>query len=248
MTTPQSWNAFSYAEDDPVNANDPAGEYSCVPSFGWSNIVLSCASTRGSATGIIQWVVPVTLSPIWMGDLRNGLLKSIAQQVAEGIGTKLDWEAEFFSGCFIELHFRYLNILPPLKYKGTHSYLRMKDRNGTIHTVEGGPDHIWPIPAKLVAHITDGPSYGLEGNNPSHDLRYGGQALAYPESDVCDAVDLVLAKAKAFQPTADYDVDDGPNSNSFMHWLVNQVPMLSSFITYPPYLSVGWGTPIPGNP
>ncbi len=116
----------------------------------------------------------------------------------------------------------------------------MHDLNGDEWTVEGGPERFnagdW---GKLIQYEKENGN-GLKGNNPRSDKRFGGR-LVVP----CPEVDLILSTERAFKRTADYQIL-GPNSNSFMSWLLTKVG-LSMFYPTPPLGSTGWGDPIPGN-
>jgi hypothetical protein len=128
---------------------------------------------------------------------------------------------------------------------GSHQYLYMHDRNNNTVVVEGGPTtFVFGDWGKLEYYSATNGS-GLKGNDPQKDATWGG-TMSFPQSVTCNKVDEIVTTAKNFKATADYQLS-GPNSNSFMRWMLDKSSM-SPLYPLPPTGAVGWYVPIPGNP
>jgi hypothetical protein len=118
---------------------------------------------------------------------------------------------------------------------GSHQYLDLQD-DGSNTIVEGQ----WDKASNLLKASVDPLGHGLAANNPATDAQFGATLLI-----PCGTIGTVVATAESFTPTTYSAL--GPNSNSFMYWLLNSTGLLKYFPTGP-YGDAGWGAPIPGNP
>jgi RHS repeat-associated protein len=229
---PGSWNRYAYVKGDPVNFNDPHGTYAAVAdpgvdcTFTVDGIEYLCSSTDDNSGCLISEFDPAPhpscdQQPVHMRPPPGPPKKPTPPQT-----------------CDVEMFTRPLNGVGGLF--GTHQYLEVAD-DGVQWTIEGGPQYFkfghW---GKLRSYV-DEFGEGLPGDDPTKDRLFGG---ILPVS--CAQADTIIRDAQAFKTTADYHLD-GPNSNSFMSWLLKTTG-LSFYYPVPPPGSVGWGVPIPGNP
>lgn len=114
---------------------------------------------------------------------------------------------------------------------GTHSFLEIFDSSGET-TIEGGPTNLnnYRNPGLLRSFVTvDGFHYADDEGATSD----GSFAIS------CDQAGLATYDGLNFTTTARYSGIFGPNSNSFLHWLIN-VSGLGGLFTNAPPGSWGW--------
>ncbi|QOY87512.1 RHS repeat-associated core domain-containing protein [Paludibaculum fermentans] len=219
---PGSWNRYAYVEDDPVNANDPSGLEVCWVTDSFIGVTSPYPCNGAILAGAMlmpDFLIVETLSQLLVGNYAA--------------------EEMELTNCEYQLY------VTPLENSaagvfGSHVYLALTDRAGHKHVIEGGPQRYNILDyGKLRAYVTDAPRL------PEDEGRHFGPHFTMPQSFICNDVDRLLGLAKSFRETADYQ-KDGPNSNSFMHWLLSKAG-LSDWYTPPPSGTIGWYDSIPGN-
>ncbi|MGC4052292.1 MAG: RHS repeat-associated core domain-containing protein [Paludibaculum sp.] len=216
---PGSWNRYAYVEGDPVNGNDLSGLGVCWVSDAFIG-VSSPFPCIGGALLMPDFLIVEALTPLLLGDYAA--------------------EEMELTNCEYQLYSEPLEN-PAAGLYGSHLYLALTDRKGQKYVIEGGPERYDVRDyGKLMAYVTSAP------RAPEDEGRAVGPHFGMPQSIICDDVDRLLGLADSFKKTADYQTF-GPNSNSFMHWLLSRAGLIDWY-TPPPSGAIGWYDPIPGNP
>ena len=123
-----------------------------------------------------------------------------------------------------------------LAYLTTHSYLVLTNSQTGFTTIDGL--HTGNLLTDEV--VTNGYSGDNPNQNPGNRWNFSdGPPISIP----CSNIQKFISVAQAFQPTTYSAL--GPNSNSFMHWLLTQLGFGKTYSA--PFGAWGWNTPIPGQ-
>jgi RHS repeat-associated protein len=91
---PGSWNRYAYVQGDPVNFNDPGGQYSCNVAYGFSGIYVNCTSTvKGPSISRSEYF-SVHLTAIMPVDMGMQIMQQIASTLVQGLGRAVDMQAD----------------------------------------------------------------------------------------------------------------------------------------------------------
>ncbi|HUI55704.1 MAG TPA: hypothetical protein VLY04_12075, partial [Bryobacteraceae bacterium] len=85
---------------------------------------------------------------------------------------------------------------------------------------------------------------GLPGDHPGKDPQVG-LTLSSPQGFTCGEVSEILGLANGFQAKTKYYAVSGPNSNTWMNWMLNAAG-IASYFPLPPAGAWGWDAPING--
>jgi len=255
-TNPQSWNAYSYVENDPVNSMDPTGltrltaEY--CQWFGWQdwecgNSDMTRVAESGGSARAGGW----NPCPAGPGFLPNPscmlpLIPIALPPPSKGGGAEIE--------CEIQVKYRPVSV-PGVN--AVHVYLWMND--GVNQWVaEGRPEYLDPIEIVSFVPMPGGglvpvitvtwgrlqgllePEPGLQGNAPGQDKKHG-PTLRGPFW--CGAFSAIKTATRTYNDRQVEYWPSGPNSNSYAHWLLIQAGLAAVFRTAPPG-AVGWDNPL----
>jgi RHS repeat-associated protein len=229
-TDPRTWNRYSYTNGDPTNFIDPTG----LDDDGFVAVCdpddPTCGDNSGDGDGPGGWNYDYPCGV-------NGLVAVPgAGCVAEAAATTTVDSSD--PTCTMQMYTRPVDDLKytELGLAVTHSYLVFTNSNGGIVTVDGRHDRKKNLLTGGVAVGGYGPS-----NNPKSLLNWSdGPPVVIP----CDDIPAAQIDAKNFTPVT-YN-KYGPNSNSFLHWLLNKLNL--GGVYQQPIGAWGWNAQIPGNP
>jgi RHS repeat-associated protein len=256
--SPVSWNRYGYGSGDPINGRDPSGldagddggdgddpPYSCNL---FNGCMPPCLAFDGSGLDG-SWYSASNIAIPGLNEAYCDFLPvlPILPFAGGGGGTCSagpGWDprcAAMAKPCDLEMHTRLTRGVPGA-LGASHQYLTLDDPYTRDEwTVEGARDKnatAFGSLGALVARETEN-GVGYPDDHPSTDAVFGGKLLI-----PCGEIGVILADAKSFIPTA-YEAF-GPNSNSFMHWLIEKAG-LGFYYPLPPPGAVGWYTPIGGQ-
>jgi RHS repeat-associated protein len=222
--TPLSWNKYAYVGGDPVNRYDPSGQmWAQGPPCNIGDDDPGSCDDDGGAFGFYFY------QPTNGGGGSGG-------GAGGGGGSTAPPPT-----CSVDLFTRPVTQSLGI---GSHSYLEVWGSLGE-ETLEGGPTNNGSFfsPGVLTRYITpNGVFYPDDTYHASP-----ANAIAIP----CTEANLAIQDATNFSTTATYDpfAIFGPNSNSFMHWLL-LVSGLTSLYPDAPWGSFGWnyGSILPSQP
>jgi len=212
FANPQSWNRYTYAGDDPVNANDPAGlniQLYLAPvdwwPWDWSE-QRSSGGGRGWPTYPCDdgWGAGLLSRPICWVPLVLILLPPEPPKPLE-------------FPCFAQLKYRDVDD-PIAELAGaTHAFWWVQTRTGAHYIISGGYQEYEEQGTKvryLKAWAEPGDSNGKDDS---------GDAVAWNSGlsrALCDAIDQMIAAAKSYPShTTPYNAPRGPNSNSMARYV-----------------------------
>jgi RHS repeat-associated protein len=240
-SNPGTLNGYTYVLNDPVNHNDPGGLDYCLID---GNPIPDMNDTAcGEAGG--EWVIdePPPSDPGCNGN-GSGFIDNGVDP--EPCPTQLQPPEEEAPPpqCTMQLWTRPtdytlpLGLIPEniwLAYIATHSYLVLTNSQTGFTTIDG----LHTENQLTDEVVTNG--YGNNKNqNPSNLWNFSdGPPISIP----CSEIQQFINVANAFQPTT-YNAA-GPNSNSFMHWLLTQLGFGNTYSA--PFGAWGWNTPVPGQ-
>jgi RHS repeat-associated protein len=240
---PQSLNRYAYVESDPIDFFDPLGQ-----DIVCTQVISGIAGQP--SPGPVICTVTVTADPDLgqLGSLESGgghgvwYRSPLALDDAGG-GSSQSNKNKKKSDCFADLKFN----SNPARYGAppgaTHSFWYVQDSQGTQYIVSAGPTgtgaggnfgslNVWG-PNTPVNDSTKN-----SGANKASDLTHWSSGSS---SKNCDAVDKLLAAARAFPNNSiPYNPYWGPNSNSAAAALGNA----AGFNPTAPPGGWGWNTPI----
>jgi RHS repeat-associated protein len=228
---PISLNLYSYTLGDPVNRSDPNGLDSSSPPQpdpenwqsapppddfeGWGGPVVV---TQNCGYVQISIYIPVPES-CWGAPIVTVATTSPPPQ------------------CDVELNTRPVYASAGI---GTHSYLEVWGSTGGEDTLEGGPTN-----GGLLNTFTPGvlKSFDTPDGFAYTDDLPADQGTINPIS--CTQADALIADDRKFSTTLTYSFAGlfGPNSNSFLHWLIT-TGGLSSLYPSAPFGAFGWNNPV----
>ena len=218
-SSPRSWNKYAYVGGDPINKFDPRGLLEADPDGFCPAEAETCNDGNDPGGG--------------GGGAGGGGGGGGTSQPAPQCDAELFTRPVTFLGV----------SLGPL---GTHSYLEVWDPSGNEITIEGGPanpGNFLNLGLLVSFETANGVHYlGPIGDNPGTDSHQG--AYVAPCSDVAAAI----ADGASFSTTATYSGPFGPNSNSFLNYLLNVSGL--SYLFQVPVGSVGWSNTsfLPNSP
>jgi RHS repeat-associated protein len=237
LTTPQSWNAYSYVENDPLNSTDPTGltrltaEY--CQWFGWQdwecgNSDLSRFAESGQTPRAGGW----NPCPAGPGFLPNPMCSIVVMPSLPVLPPKEGEPKK--PECFAQLKYRPVNDWRVGSF-ASHAFWWVQDRHGQSYIVSGGPER----------RLDQGPEYlhvWVQDKHAGPDKPSATTAWASGLSSLlCNAIDVLLSSAVGFPKwTIQYRPILGPNSNSAARFLGNA----AGFNVSSPPGAIGWDAEI----
>ena len=244
-SNPGSWNRYAYGGGDPIKYKDPGGRYVCDPDSDSCGDDGSCGA---------NWMTDASQSGPCDGSGGGG--DSDPSNVCGGnsfFNSETGSCEDDSNGeddepdCTIQMYTRMLSGLKGslLGFLGTHSYLVVTETGAPMVTFDGRHN------GNLLqgAYATPGSSTSDPTNNPNNTGRgyaFSTVADGPPAQIPCSDIGSMEQAVTNFNsgPPVTYHTF-GPNSNSFLNWLLNQVG-LGGLYGQPPG-GWGWNTPIPGH-
>jgi len=249
IVSPSTFNRYSYVMNDPVNRDDPTGQWCTGDSSDGCNGTgdengeggdgdgSGVEPTGGSGTtddpytgwGGEGTAVPdpdpaPDSPPDWGPD---------PEAPADPTTPTLPNSPPSLPWCSAKLEFR--------KVKGlvaSHASIVVDDSFDFTFTMEGTPS-LYPIPAgKLLA-------FNVAGD--IGDVQWGPELTSASDPALCGQITAMeYAEDRYNARPVDYNFVHGPNSNTLAHWLLTQGG-IAKFFSAPP-LSYGWDTPLYSAP
>jgi hypothetical protein len=224
--SPASWNRYSYTRGDPVNRFDPRGRIDCDP----DDYECQCSDPASSY-----------FASCGSGDCGDGFLDASCSGSGGGGGgvppPAPPPAPPLTPQCDVELNTRPVYASGGF---GTHSYLEVWGSSGMENTLEGGPSN-----GGLLNTFTPGV---LRSFDTVNGFEYPDDLPADQGSInaiSCTQANALIVDDLNFSTTLTYSATGlfGPNSNSFLHWLIN-TGGLSSLYPNAPFGAVGWNNPV----
>jgi RHS repeat-associated protein len=248
LNDPQGWNRYAYTRGDPVNGNDPSGQFTCIIDGFESECGADVCSGlqgglyligTGSGDGNTGVTIPCGDFGIGIGLIPNpGGVGVCPSNTTDDGGGNCVPDDNPTPPCDIQL--RDTGVIAG----AVHSYLEVVDSSGLTHVLKGIQSSMAKsiIPGLTFLNGSDTPTGGLNIDHPTSDYIDFDSANnpALSQADICNDVKILIGQTNNF-PTnkVRYDLFGklAPNSNSFIRYLTTFIPNIG--ITSPAG-AVGW--------
>jgi RHS repeat-associated protein len=238
---PQSWNRYPYVGNDPTNHRDPSGLLPVVPVGGGGDDGSDAGQANGPAMGC-------TFGWPCVGDdpgLDDGEFVCSANQ---NTGSFWDGEPDP-TPCAVQRKKKEKQPEPPdcsldLEYRGVawpsdpvdHAVLVVTDGFGYVFSMEALPTYTWPPWGMMYAQNWPGDI----GNT------IWGQLTSDEDPNLCSQINRIETAEAYYSAHEVQYLGWGPNSNSFISWLLDS-GWVNQYFTAPPN-TPGWNTPLYPTP
>jgi RHS repeat-associated protein len=250
LTNPQGWNRYSYVANDPVNFHDPDGLWAqppsapgfCPPGYSYADCIRDGVFRPGGGLGgTWDWcrAAPDYFPILSMPDYCRPLIGLML--VEKGGGGSQDDKVN----CTVELWYRPLDL--PATAGLNHAFLRVSTTIAGVGTtwdqIEGGPQNDGDLvnPGNLIRR-TD--YYPKKSNPELKNNKRWATVTSHTDPELCDKLfHLYLGVVYVEDHPVKYNAIDGPNSNSYINFLLRYSKITTDRLFAPPG-TWAWGVPL----